>query len=69
MGQTSGTAKPEWEGLYYPGHAVPHFVSNDVELQRFMEWLDQTGEADILAKRAASRAKIVKVIAAEYQGR
>ncbi|WP_454868478.1 DUF5623 domain-containing protein [Pseudomonas farris] len=25
-------AKPEWEGLYYPGHAVPHFVSNDVEL-------------------------------------
>lgn len=38
-------------------------------LQRFMEWLDQTGEADILAKRAASRAKIVRVIAAEYQGR
>lgn len=38
-------------------------------LQRFMEWLDQTGEADMLAKRAASRAKIVRVIAAEYQGR
>jgi hypothetical protein len=38
-------------------------------LQRFMEWLDQTGEADILARRAASRAKIVRVIAAEYQGR
>lgn len=38
-------------------------------LQRFMEWLDQTGEADILAKRAASRAKIVRVIAAEHQGR
>jgi len=34
-----------------------------------MEWLDQTGEADILARRAASRAKIVRVIAAEYQGR
>ncbi|WP_262137025.1 DUF4062 domain-containing protein [Pseudomonas sp. Marseille-Q5117] len=38
-------------------------------LQRFMEWLGQTGEADILAKRAASRAKIVRVTAAEYQGR
>lgn len=38
-------------------------------LQRFLEWLDQTGEADILAKRAASRARIVRVIAAEYQGR
>ncbi|EJN31877.1 hypothetical protein PMI35_01158 [Pseudomonas sp. GM78] len=38
-------------------------------LQRFKEWLDQTGEAEILARRAASRAKIVRVIAAEYQGR
>lgn len=38
-------------------------------LQRFMEWLDQTGESHILARRAASRAKIVKVIAAELQGR
>lgn len=27
-------AKPEWEGLYYPGHSVPHFVSNNVELLR-----------------------------------
>jgi hypothetical protein len=31
--------------------------------------LDQTGEAKILAKRGASRAKIVKVIAAELEGR
>ncbi|PBP79956.1 DUF4062 domain-containing protein [Pseudomonas syringae] len=38
-------------------------------LQRFREWLDQTVEAKILAKRAASRAKIVKVIAAELEGR
>lgn len=34
-------------------------------LQRFLEWLDQTGEAMNLAARATSRAKIVKVIAAE----
>lgn len=38
-------------------------------LQRFREWLEQTGEAQRLAKRAASRAKIVKVIAAELKGR
>ena len=38
-------------------------------LQRFKEWLEQTGEAQRLAKRAASRAKIVKVIAAELEGR
>lgn len=38
-------------------------------LQRFREWLEQTGEAQRLAKRAASRAKIVKVIAAELEGR
>jgi hypothetical protein len=36
-------------------------------LQRFLEWLQQTGEADILAKRAESRAKIVKVIANEIK--
>jgi hypothetical protein len=34
-------------------------------LQRFIEWLDQTGEAAVLARRAVSRAKIVKVIASE----
>lgn len=34
-------------------------------LQRFLEWLEQTGEARNLAARATSRAKIVKVIAAE----
>ncbi|MGE7992501.1 DUF4062 domain-containing protein [Pseudomonas sp. NPDC089554] len=38
-------------------------------LQRFREWLDQTGEAQRLANRAASRTKIVNVIAAELEGR
>lgn len=27
-------ARPEWDGLYYHGHAVPHFVSKDDELLR-----------------------------------
>ena len=34
-------------------------------VQRFLEWLDQTGEASLMAQRAQSRAKIVKAIAAE----
>lgn len=34
-------------------------------VQRFLEWLDQTGEASRMAQRAQSRAKIVKAIAAE----
>lgn len=34
-------------------------------LQRFFEWLEQTGEAEILVARARSRARIVKVIAEE----
>ena len=34
-------------------------------LQRFLEWLVQTGEGVLLAKRAVSRAKIVRLIAAE----
>jgi hypothetical protein len=34
-------------------------------VQRFFEWLEQTGEDVQLAKRAASRAKIVKAIAKE----
>ncbi len=34
-------------------------------LQRFFEWLEQTGEIDLLATRALSRAKIVKAIARE----
>ena len=38
-------------------------------LQRFREWLDQTGEAQRLAKRAVSRARIVSVVAAELEGR
>lgn len=25
-------AKPEWEGLNYPGHAVPYFVAKDADL-------------------------------------
>lgn len=36
-------------------------------LQRFLEWLEQTGESEMLAKRAESRAKIVKVIANELK--
>jgi hypothetical protein len=36
-------------------------------LQRFLEWLQQTDEAKMLAKRAESRAKIVKVIASEIK--
>ena len=36
-------------------------------VQRFFEWLDQTGEAVLLARRAHSRAKIVKAIAAEVE--
>ena len=34
-------------------------------VQRFLEWLDQTGEGIRMAQRAQSRAKIVKAIAAE----
>lgn len=33
--------------------------------QRFFEWLYQTGEAEIVASRAESRTRIVKIIAAE----
>lgn len=36
-------------------------------LQRFLEWLEQTGESEMLAMRAESRAKIVKVIANELK--
>jgi hypothetical protein len=34
-------------------------------VQRFFEWLEQTGEDALMAKRAKSRAKIVKTIAKE----
>lgn len=34
-------------------------------LQRFMEWLSQTGEENLLADRAQARARIVKAIAKE----
>lgn len=34
-------------------------------IQRFFEWLEQTGEDVLLTKRAVSRAKIVKAIAKE----
>lgn len=33
--------------------------------QRFFEWLQQTGEAELVARRAVSRARIVKVVAKE----
>ncbi|MDQ2140763.1 DUF4062 domain-containing protein [Alcaligenaceae bacterium B3P038] len=33
--------------------------------QRFFEWLQQTGEASLVARRAVSRARIVKVVAKE----
>ncbi len=33
--------------------------------QRFFEWLQQTGEAALVARRAVSRARIVKVLAKE----
>jgi hypothetical protein len=33
--------------------------------QRFFEWLQQTGEATLVARRAVSRARIVKVVAKE----
>ena len=34
-------------------------------VQRFFEWLEQTGEGTLLAKRAAARARIVRLIAKE----
>ena len=36
-----------------------------IGVQRFLEWLEQTGEAKLVAKRAASRTNIVKAIAQE----
>lgn len=35
------------------------------QVQRFLEWLERSGEAELLVNRAASRAKIVKAIAEE----
>ena len=37
-------------------------------VQRFFEWLQQTGEGALLAQRAAARARIVKSIAQELTG-
>jgi len=34
-------------------------------VQRFMKWLDQTGEAQLMANRANARARIVRLIAKE----
>jgi hypothetical protein len=34
--------------------------------QRFFDWLERTGEAKLLAKRATSRKKIIQIIAKEY---
>jgi hypothetical protein len=39
--------------------------STQHQVQRFLEWLDRSGEADLLVARAKSRAKIVKSIAEE----
>jgi hypothetical protein len=36
-------------------------------VQRFFEWLDQTGEDALLAKRAISRTKIIKAIAKAHE--
>ena len=36
-------------------------------VQRFFDWLEQTGEGNLIAQRAASRAKIIKVIAKEVK--
>jgi hypothetical protein len=36
-----------------------------LRLQSCFDWMEQTGEASLLAQRASSRARIVKVIAAE----
>ncbi len=38
-------------------------------VQRFFEWLQQTGEGELLAERAAARARIVKSIAQELTPR
>ncbi len=38
-------------------------------VQRFFEWLDQTGEGTLLAKRAAARARIVRLIARELSAK
>ncbi len=35
-------------------------------IQRFFDWLERTGEAKLLAKRATSRKKIIQTIAKEY---
>jgi hypothetical protein len=36
-------------------------------LQRFLEWLSQTGEEGLLARRAVARARIVRAIAEELE--
>jgi hypothetical protein len=38
-------------------------------VQRFFDWLSQTGEGPLLAKRAAARARIVNSIARELSGK
>lgn len=49
------------------------FITNCVDdtttrhgVQRFFEWMDQTGEASLLAERAQSRKRIVKALAKEH---
>ncbi len=47
-----------------PCHADP-FAQTRHAIQRFFEWLQQTGEAALVARRAVSRTRIVKVMAKE----
>lgn len=40
-------------------------VQTRLAVQRFWDWLEQSGEGELLAERAAARSRIVKVIAKE----
>lgn len=42
-------------------------ISTRHNLQRFMEWIDQTGEKEFIRKRSVSRRKIVDLIRAERE--
>ena len=37
-----------------------------IAFQRFVGWLDQSGEGQVLSKRADARKRIIEAIAAEY---
>jgi len=40
-------------------------VQTRLAVQRFWDWLEQSGESDLLAERASARSRIVKIIAKE----